>query len=186
MALTWDAPDRGTQYVTNYVVKRTSIGGAGGRTITEDTPSTGRDYLDRTDMVEGETYSYTVNARFDWGDLSQPSDALIVTYLPEPQGLPTAPGGLRAVYQPDDAIVLEWDLPLEDGASVTGYEVTWLKGPELEVYNARRWGQPHPIQWGNLNRSQWTARRHPIARHPRRDGGLRSVETIGASTTTSA
>ena len=148
MALTWDAPDRGTQYVTNYVVKRTSIGGAGGRTITEDTPSTGRDYLDRTDMVEGETYSYTVNARFDWGDLSQPSDALIVTYLPEQQGLPTAPGGLRAVYQPDDAIVLEWDLPLEDGASVTGYEVTWLKGPELEVYNARRWGQPQPIQWG--------------------------------------
>ena len=148
MALTWDAPDRGTQYVTNYVVKRTSIGGAGGRTITEDTPSTGRDYLDRTDMVEGETYSYTVNARFDWGDLSQPSDALIVTYLPEQQGLPTAPGGLRAVYQPDDAIVLEWDLPLEDGASVTGYEVTWLKGPELEVYNARRWEQPHPIQWG--------------------------------------
>ena len=148
MALTWDAPDRGTQYVTNYVVKRTSIGGAGGRTITEDTPSTGRDYLDRTDMVEGETYSYTVNARFDWGDLSQPSDALIVTYLPEPQGLPTAPGGLRAVYQPDDAIVLEWDLPLEDGASVTGYEVTWLKGPELEVYNARRWEQPQPIQWG--------------------------------------
>ena len=148
MALTWDAPDRGTQYVTNYVVKRTSIGGAGGRTITADTPSTGRDYLDRTDMVEGETYSYTVNARFDWGDLSQPSDALIVTYLPEPQGLPTAPGGLRAVYQPDDAIVLEWDLPLEDGASVTGYEVTWLKGPELEVYNARRWEQPHPIQWG--------------------------------------
>ena len=90
MALTWDAPDRGTQYVTNYVVKRTSIGGAGGRTIqrerTADTPSTGRDagrpYLDRTDMVEGETYSYTVNARFDsthqrrsssLGDLSQPS-----------------------------------------------------------------------------------------------------------------
>ena len=148
MALTWDAPDRGTPYVTNYVVKRTSIGGAGGRTITADTPSTGRDYLDRTGMVEGETYSYTVNARFDWGDLSQPSDALIVTYLPEQQGLPTAPGGLRAVYQPDDAIVLEWDLPLEDGASVTGYEVTWLKGPELEVYNARRWEQPHPIQWG--------------------------------------
>ena len=100
------------------------------------------EYFDRNGLVVGQTYRYTVSASY-WDDGNRRSEALNLTYLPEAQGLPTAPSGLRAVYQPDGAIALEWDPPTEDAASVTGYEVISRMGQDKFVDLDGRWGQPH-------------------------------------------
>ena len=172
IALRWDPPS-GTDlaFLISYSLKRTLVGvGTGPRTVTRYVHRSALEFFDRNSIVVGQTYRYTVTASY-WDDGDRPSEALNVTYLPEAQGLPTAPGGLRAVYQPDGAIALEWDPPTEDAASVTGYEVISRMGQDKFVDHDSRWGQPHsdtvdsattsyrstsPSGWGTaLSRQDW-------------------------------
>ena len=172
IALRWDPP-RGSDldWIISYSLKRSLIGvGTGPRTVTRYVHQSALEYFDRNGLVVGQTYRYTVSASY-WDDGNRRSEALNLTYLPEAQGLPTAPSGLRAVYQPDGAIALEWDPPTEDAASVTGYEVISRMGQDKFVDLDGRWGQPHsdsvdsattsyrstsPSGWGTaLSRQDW-------------------------------
>ena len=141
IALRWDPPSGSDlDWIISYSLKRSLIGvGTGPRTVTTYVHQSALEYFDRNGLVVGQTYSYTVSASY-WDDGNRTSEALNVTYLPEAQGLPTAPGGLRAVYQPDGAIALEWDPPTEDAASVTGYEVISRMGQDKFVDLDGRWG----------------------------------------------
>ena len=80
-------------------------------------------YTDETADAPGESYAYRVKA-LRGQEKSQASNEAAIQ-LPDPPS--SAPGGLTAQYG-GGRVVLAWNAPAEDAASVTGYEILRAEG----------------------------------------------------------
>ena len=138
--LSWNDPQDDT--ITGYrVLRADTVDGVHGEfvAIASDTGSTDTSYTD--DTVEPErSYAYRVQAVSPQGLSGPPPDLPVDTpAAPAPLTLeptpaePQSPSGLAAEVV-DGQVVLSWDAPAEDAASVTGYEVLRAEGAgELAV-----------------------------------------------------
>ena len=120
VTLTWDDP--GNDSITGYVIlRRVRVNDQGGefRELVADTGTAALTYTDNT-VAASTTYTYRIRAinehgtgqRSRWFHIDTPA-------APEPN---LAPSGLAAQLN-DGLVVLSWDRPDEDLASVTGYEI---------------------------------------------------------------
>ncbi|MEU6857970.1 fibronectin type III domain-containing protein [Glycomyces sp. NPDC046736] len=110
VTLSWGpAPDNGAP-ITSYVVE------GDGRTW-ETAP--GQRMLDIGDLVNGETYVFTVTARNAEGDgPATPSPPLRPTAeVPDPVA------AVAALAHPDGTVTLDWEAPSGQGLEITGYQV---------------------------------------------------------------
>ena len=121
VSLNWDAPAEDAGSVTGYEVLRargedelTTLAADTGNTVT---------YTDETADAPGESYAYRVKA-LRGQEKSQASNEAAIQ-LPDPPS--SAPGGLTAQYG-GGRVVLAWNAPAEDAASVTGYEILRAEG----------------------------------------------------------
>ena len=94
-------------------------------TLVADTGSAATAHIDATADAPGESYTYRLKAIRN-GKRSQASEEAAMQ-LPGPP--PAAPSGLTAQYG-NGGIVLVWNAPAEDAASVTGYEVLRAQGKD--------------------------------------------------------
>ena len=121
VVLGWDPPAVDAELVSGYVVLR-ARGGSRLVTLVSDTGNADTTYLDGSATEAGETYGYRVVALRD-GEWSEPSNRAEVQ-IP---GADQTPGGLAptdlAARWVDGRVVLGWDPPLEDAASVIRYEI---------------------------------------------------------------
>ena len=125
VTLTWDDPQDDS--VTGYAVVRWKLGynSSGIVTIAADTGTADPSYTDAT--VEPETeYIYNIKAINAQGE-SEQSEPLRVKTAPAPDPADLAPANLT-VELVDGQVVLGWDAPVLDAASVTGYEVLRARG----------------------------------------------------------
>ena len=125
VTLTWDDPHDDS--VTGYAVVRWKLGynSSGIVTIAPDTGTADTGYTDET--VEPETeYIYNVKAINAQGE-SEKSEPLRVKTPEAPDPALLAPAN-TTVELVDGQVVLGWDAPVLDAASVTGYEVLRARG----------------------------------------------------------
>ena len=125
VTLTWDDPNDDS--VTGYAVVRWKLGynSSGIVTIAPDTGTADTGYTDET--VEPETeYIYNVKAINAQGE-SEKSEPLRVKTPEAPDPALLAPAN-TTVELVDGQVVLGWDAPVLDAASVTGYEVLRARG----------------------------------------------------------
>ena len=122
VSLSWDAPAEDAGPVTGYEVLR-ARGEDELTTIAADTGNTTTAHTDETADAPGESYAYRVKA-LRGEEKSQASNEAVVQ-LPDPPS--SAPGGLTAQYG-SSGVVLAWNAPAEDAASVTGYEILRAEG----------------------------------------------------------
>ena len=121
-SLNWDAPAEDAGSVTGYKVLR-ARGEDELTTLAADTGNTAMTYTDETADAPGESYAYRVKALRDQEKSQASNEAAI--QLPDPPS--SAPGGLTAQYG-GGRVVLAWNAPAEDAASVTGYKILRAKG----------------------------------------------------------
>ena len=127
VTLTWDDPQDDS--VTGYAVVRWKLGfnSSGIVTIAPDTGTADTGYTDET--VEPETeYLYNVKAINAQGE-SEKSEPLRVKTPAAPDPALLAPANTTAELV-DGQVVLGWDAPVLDAASVTGYEVLRARGED--------------------------------------------------------
>ena len=124
VSLSWDAPVEDAASVTGYEILR-ARGEDELTTLVADTGSAATAHIDATADAPGESYAYRVKAIRN-GKRSQASEEAAMQ-LPGPP--PAAPSGLTAQYG-SGGIVLVWNAPAEDAASVTGYEVLRAQGED--------------------------------------------------------
>ena len=122
VALSWDAPVEDAGSVTGYEVLR-ARGEDDLTTLAADTGNTATTYVDETADAPGESYAYRVKAL--WGQEKSQASNEAAIQLPDPPS--SAPGGLTAQYGVG-RVVLAWNAPAEDAASVTGYEILRAEG----------------------------------------------------------
>ena len=125
VTLTWDDPNDDS--VTGYAVVRWKLGynSSGIVTIAPDTGTADTGYTDET--VEPETeYIYNIKAINAQGE-SEKSEPLRVKTPEAPDPALLAPANTTAELV-DGQVVLGWDAPVLDAASVTGYEVLRGRG----------------------------------------------------------
>ena len=125
VTLTWDDPNDDS--VTGYAVVRWKLGynSSGIVTIAPDTGTADTGYTDET--VEPETeYLYNIKAINAQGE-SEKSEPLRVKTPEAPDPALLAPAN-TTVELVDGQVVLGWDAPVLDAASVTGYEVLRARG----------------------------------------------------------
>ena len=125
VTLTWDDPQDDS--VTGYAVVRWGLGYNSSGTVTI-APDTG--YTDET--VEPETeYIYNIKAINAQGE-SEKSEPLRVKTPEAPDPALLAPANTTTELV-DRQVVLGWDAPVLDAASVTGYEVLRARGEDDQV-----------------------------------------------------
>ena len=122
VSLGWDAPVEDAGSVTGYEILR-ARGWDDPVVLVADTGSAATAYTDETADAPGESYAYTVRAVRN-GERSQASGEAVIQ-LPEPP--PSAPAGLIASFGVG-GIFLNWQAPMEDPGTVTGYEVLRAQG----------------------------------------------------------
>ena len=122
VSLGWDAPAEDAGLVTGYEILSTR-GWDAPVILVADTASAATAYTDETADAPGESYAYTVKAIRD-RERSQASGEAVIQ-LPGPP--PSAPAGLIASFGAG-GIFLNWQAPVEDAATVTGYEVLRAQG----------------------------------------------------------
>ena len=122
VSLGWDAPAEDAGSVTGYEILR-ARGWDDSVVLVADTGSAATAHTDDTADAPGESYAYTVRAVRN-GERSQASGEAVIQ-LPEPP--PSAPAGLIASFGAG-GIFLNWQAPVEDAATVTGYEVLCAQG----------------------------------------------------------
>jgi hypothetical protein len=116
--VSWTAPaDNGGSDIVEYVV-RASRNGATEKTQRSPTPS-----LTVTELVNGESYSFTVTALNAVGE-SLPSAASATVV---PRVIPGAPRNVSATPG-DQQITVTWEPPTDNGMAITGYTVTVHEG----------------------------------------------------------
>ena len=122
VSLGWNAPAEDAGSVTGYEILR-ARGWDDPVVLVVDTGSTATAYTDDSADAPGESYAYRVKAIRD-GERSQASDPAVIQ-LPGPP--PSAPAGLIASFGVG-GVFLSWQAPVEDAATVTGYEVLRAQG----------------------------------------------------------
>ena len=130
VTLTWDHP--GDDSITGYVIlRRVRVNDTGGEfsELVADTGTAATTYTDET-VSASTTYTYRIKAINEHG-VSERSRWFHIdtSAAPEPETDPAdlAPSGLTAVLT-DGHVVLAWDAPVEDAASVRGYEILRAEG----------------------------------------------------------
>ena len=122
VVLTWDSPAEDAGSVTGYEILR-GEGTDVPATLAADTGNTAATYTDATATTASESYAYRVKA-LRGQEKSQSSNEAVIQ-LPDPPS--SAPGGLTAQYG-SSGVVLAWNAPSENAASVTGYEILRAEG----------------------------------------------------------
>ena len=122
VSLGWDAPAEDADAATGYEILR-ARGWDDPIVLVADTGSAATAYTDDTADAPGESYAYTVRAVRN-GERSQASGEAVIQ-MPEPP--PSAPAGLIASFSVG-GIFLNWQPPVEDAGTVTGYEVLRAQG----------------------------------------------------------
>ena len=122
VSLGWEAPAEDAGSVTGYEILR-ARGWDDPVVLVADTGSVATAYTDDSADAPGESYAYRVKAVRN-GERSQASGEAVIQ-LPGPP--PTAPGGLIASFGVG-GVFLTWQAPVEDAATVTGYEVLRAQG----------------------------------------------------------
>ena len=125
MTLTWDDPQDDS--ITGYAVVRWTLGynSSGTVTIAADTGTADTGYTDET-VEPRNQYIYNIKAINAQGE-SEQSEPLRVKTPEEPDPALLAPANTTAELV-DGQVVLGWDAPVLDAASVTGYEVLRARG----------------------------------------------------------
>ena len=130
VTLTWDDPQDDS--VTGYAVMRWTLGynSSGIVTIAPDTGTADTSYTDET-VEPRNQYIYNIKAINAQGE-SEQSEPLRVKTPEAPDPALLAPANLTAELV-DGQVVLGWDAPVLDAASVTGYEVLRARGEDDPV-----------------------------------------------------
>lgn len=128
--LFWKEPvESGTSAVQLYSVYRSNTTSVGDFDLLTNVTSTS--FAD-TDVVNGETYHYYIQAKnsIGYGPASS-----VVSAQPHLNGtVPTAPYDLRVVNG-SDSIYLSWEAPIKDGGQpITGYAIYRGVMPDIMVY----------------------------------------------------
>ena len=146
VSLTWTASTDDT--VTHYAVLRRDrdTDASGIFQVIDSNAGPGHSYTDRSVSAEG-SYVYRVKAVSptgvsQWSSYATADTPAAPTPTPEPTPEPTpkstpdpdpealAPANLSAAPADGGGVALSWSAPLEDAASVTGYEVLRAQGDE--------------------------------------------------------
>ena len=117
VSLSWDPPAEDAGSVTGYEVLR-ARGYDEPTALAADIGNAATTYTDYSADAPGESYAYRVKA-LRGQEKSQVSGEAVIQ-LPDPPS--SAPGGLTAQYG-NGGVLLAWNTPSEDAASVTGYEI---------------------------------------------------------------